>query len=248
MANEIITVTIGEEAPVQAQADAQGHAVIRIPTTGRPVGALQVGVTARRATRAATPAAPAASSVLSRVLWQDTFDRADGPVGNGWVAVDGAVGVIEGNSLRRTDTFAFRRLEHAAGGLLPADYYLETIVPHATISTDFWGIAGRVVAGTGVMFLRFSGSLLMKAGALTAGGWGDITMTGGLPASWAVDQDHRVGLSFVGDRVALVLDGQEYGFLTTALNRAGGTGVSFPGDGQGGQYVSRSITVRDSLT
>lgn len=189
------------------------------------------------------------------IYWQDTFQRADGAVGNSWTSNNGADGQIVSNQLHRADTGAYRILYNPTGGTLPADYYVTVTIPHTTLNHSYWGIIGRYTTaggadGSGIqIFWTTSGPTSFGVGndATYYNNNLSVTVTGGIPASWSVDQDHTVSLQFTGTMIRIYLDGQEYGYLTDSTNNIIGTNIGITGDGIGNDFDILDVTVSDYL-
>ena len=151
----------------------------------------------------------------------DTFTRADGPVGNGWMSVsNSATAVISGNALSRTDSGAYR--VYANPGLnLPANYRVDATFPESAIATGFVGLTGRWLNSNGVklLFVDRNTPLLGDASAYGANNL-TIIVTNGFPASWALDQDHTIGLEMNSSTVTIWTDGQIYGYAICTTNQS----------------------------
>ncbi|NTV21945.1 MAG: hypothetical protein HGB03_00015 [Candidatus Yonathbacteria bacterium] len=179
-------------------------------------------------------------------LWEDTFDRANGAVGNGWAGVDGGSGEILNNMLHRTDSGAYRIFYNPAGGTLPADYYVTVTLPNSQVRSDYWGIVGRYLPpgsdmGSGnKIFWTNQGFMSSGVGHAEFSNDLSLTVTGGYPESWSLDQDHSVTLHYQDSTVTVYLDGEELGYFTDSTNDQVGTGIGFVGDN--GNYYDIRVT------
>lgn len=177
--------------------------------------------------------------------WSDDFERADGPIGNSWLAYNSGAAQIVSGAMRRTDTGYYYAMYNMATSTsaLPANYFVTVTVPHSTLSTSFWGIAGRWSNGDGVRAF-FEGPSTITAGQ--AQDWNTnnqtITVTGGVPASWSVNQNHTLTLGLSGTTGTIYLDGSEYGTFTLATNNQTGTGVAIVGEGNSRDWYDISVT------
>ncbi len=156
------------------------------------------------------------------MYFEDTFNRANvSPIDNGWV-YDGATASIVDNQLFKDADSGFTMVRRNIDNL-PADYYVEWDVPHATTAQAFTGYAGRLSSNgtTGVQLFFQNGRDACYAGHGTIV-WNlsnsAITVTGGFPATWTQDMMHSVGLLFAGTTVTIYFDNQEYGHFTATTN------------------------------
>lgn len=174
----------------------------------------------------------------------DNFNRADGMVGNGWTGVvGGASGEIASNRLQ---------LNHAGYGVYitnpgtrPSAYRTTATVTHATTVAGYFGLVMSWIDGAGLRVLWASRTDPPTVGnaATWAGSNVTVTVTGGYPASWTLDQDHTIAVERNGTAVTIYVDGQEYGtatFTTNATRTA--TGAGFCGEG-GGVHVYDDFAV-----
>ncbi|NTW89628.1 MAG: hypothetical protein HGB37_01810 [Candidatus Moranbacteria bacterium] len=188
-------------------------------------------------------------SASAATLWEDTFDRADGAVGNGWVGTGDTTAEISSNALHRTSSDGYTIYYNPAGGTLPADYYITVTLPNSQIRSHFWGIIGRYLPpGSGMgsgnkIFWTDQGFMSSGVGNAEYENNFSLTMTGGYPESWSLDQDHSVTLHYQDSRVTAYLDGEELGYFTDTTNDQVGTGVGFVGD----NGTFRDIRVTDDL-
>ncbi len=167
--------------------------------------------------------------------WVDTFDRAT--PGQYWLVTDVARLTIVDGVLRRTDAYSYNVGYTSGGYYLPEDYRVTFTLTHQTVQSNFWGVIGRFdpdggTDGSGMnVFWSNSGpqALIVNHGDYSTSL--SVTVTGGIPSSWAVDQDHTVALDFDGDRMTIYLDGEEYGYRDDSFNRKAGTYVGLSGDG-----------------
>jgi hypothetical protein len=74
--------------------------------------------------------------------------------------------------------------------------------------------------------------------------WGNVavTVTGGFPGSWSVNQVHTIGINMVGTNGAILLDGEEYGTFTLSTNNETGTGVAIVGEGNNRDWLDIKVT------
>jgi hypothetical protein len=182
-------------------------------------------------------------TVGSGIAWQDLFDRADTTeLDNGW-AGHNADGQITSNALV-SDAGGYGILYNACGGALPANHYVEWTIPHARVTTDnWWGIATHIDTttfdGCGLFFMTDLQSPIICNTAEAGGApTSTITITGGFPASWSVDQDHTIGLEAVGTAWRIIMDGQEYGTFTRSQS---GTAIGVIGEG-GKNWLDVTVT------
>jgi hypothetical protein len=174
----------------------------------------------------------------------DTFNRADGAVGNGWHSVDVGFGanvtaVIDTNRLRRDDaggTYHYQAYLNPASTSLPADYTVRMVVPHATTLSGAVGLIARWNGTNGVRMLLLPDRNTVTMGDASSfdGGAVAFTTTAGFPASWSVDQAHTIDIACVGTTITLSIDGQEVGYGTVSTNAtATGTEYGICGEGNG---------------
>lgn len=188
--------------------------------------------------------------VSAATLWEDAFDRADGPVGNGWTSTDGASGILVSGALRRGDEYGYRVYHNAASGTLPADYVVTMAVPQSTVDRAYWGLIGRYDPGTQTGIALFWGD---GGRATMRVNHGDdhtslpVTVTDGYPSSWSENQNHSVTLHFSGTTVTIYLDGSEYGYFTDGTNNMTGTSVGTVGEGANSFYDVLGFEVTDEL-
>jgi len=172
------------------------------------------------------------TTAASAAVWEDTFDRPDTTVlDNNW-AGHGADGQITSNALL-SDAGGYGILYNEIGGALPANHEVIWTIPHSRLSDNFWGIATHINTSTfdgcGFFFLTDPNDPLICNTAEAGGApTSTITVTGGFPASWSVDQDHTVALRVVGTSWQIILDGQEYGTFTRTQS---GTAIGVIGEG-----------------
>lgn len=168
-------------------------------------------------------------------LFSDDFNRSDGAVGNDWAGYLSPSSAISGYMLiLNHDGYAC--LYNMAGDALPADYVFQCTVPHSMVSRSEWGVGVRCVMDgvpelTGIRIFFYASDPII-AGNTKA--WNadsiTITVTNGFPASWSTDQDHTVAIQCVGTTITIILDGQEYGYLTSSINNTTATGICFLGN------------------
>lgn len=175
----------------------------------------------------------------SSVLWSDNFNRADGP--SGWLDWSVAPTEIVSNKLNAAAGWpaSYGVAYHMCGGVLPADYLFTISLPHALLSENYLGITTRAYNSgtmTGVRVNWTTHGTALKAGVNTDLNTGavTITVTGGFPASWSVDQDHTFGIESIGVNHRILLDGEEYGTFVLDVNNQSGTGVGVLGEGHDG--------------
>lgn len=183
------------------------------------------------------------------VLWADPFDGS-GALDAGWLAGNGATGVRDAGSLRRTDVGDFRTLYNLAGGALPAQYSVRwTVAPSFVMGTGYRGLLGYVTGngtGRGVFWPGTSrNNYSYNEG--TFGSSVAFTYVADPPASWALDnQDHTIELRFTTNLVSLYLDDTLVGTHSAGAD-ATATGVGTIGDGQYDQvtnyFVVRGVEV-----
>jgi hypothetical protein len=185
------------------------------------------------------------------ILWQDTFDRADGAPGNGWLIFGNAAHTLISNSLVRTAGNGLSASLNPAGGTLPAGYYVTyTLNNMMTVFYQYFGIAARWLNGTGVGAYMVTAGHDVEIGTLPMSGFGSgdvpVTITGGKPTTWFLNQKHTIGLHVSGSTMTVYLDGQEYGYATVSTNNVAGTGVGIWGGANSAVDIS-DITVTDHL-
>jgi hypothetical protein len=191
-------------------------------------------------------------TVTVEIAWADYFARADCTglvnVGNGWTAWNGGDGDLSGGDLVRTDAGDYRMVLNPTSVPLPADYSVTVIVPHNILGTYF-GAVGRWLADHGVKVFWYSGSTTSHhVGDASSFSGGDVTChtDAGYPASWSVDQDHTITMTFTGTTVSVYLDGQGtrafYATITVNATETG-TGVGMCGEGNGLHWRSIAVTV-----
>jgi hypothetical protein len=192
----------------------------------------------------------------SSVLWQDTFDRADENPATGWTGLNTGGAQISSNALLRTDWGNYRGVYSTAGEALPADYIVTATIPHATRVAGYWGIGLRVVisggatplGATGIRFGSFDGNLTFGNCQSYNNDNIAITVTGDLPSSWTVSQNHTVAVEVTGTNARIILDGQEYGTVAMAghswANNQTGTYVAIVGDPSGGWAASGFLDIQ----
>ncbi len=186
------------------------------------------------------------------IYWQDDFQRTNGDVGNSWIgASSGTAQIVEGN-LHRTDSGGYRGFYNLTDETLPANYYVSFVVPDDTVASNWWGLAGRYLPGSGIgtgvkIFWQSNGRSSFIVGNANIDDSVSITVTNGFPDSWTVDQDHMVTLRFSGTTVTIYLDGTEYGYFTSSTNNQTGTGIASLGDGGSGNNNVSKVMVTDYL-
>lgn len=171
------------------------------------------------------------TAAVSSALWSDDFNRADGPAGNGWTSPGAAVGSIVSNELSVSGGGGYQVLNNPTDVTLPADYRVIVTIPHSRLSESYWGIALRYLSGNGTRIF-FEGPTNVTVGDADWYNSGNVTVTvtGGFPASWSLNQDHTIGAEIIGTTVRILLDGQEYGTATHAVNNQVGTGIAIVGE------------------
>jgi hypothetical protein len=208
--------------------------------------AVGVGASIAAATGTSAGTSTAAGVSGGALLWEDDFERADGPIGNNWAFVFGATATIDsGDMLRESESGPYKIVYNPAGAALPADYKLEVTVPHDNLTTPYWGIVARFDSAdnTGVRVFRPSSDTLTVGNSSTYnGGNVTVTVTGGIPSSWSVEQDHTFGVELQGTSGRILLDGEEYGTFSIDINTTDtGLAVGFCGEGRSRRW--RDITV-----
>ena len=185
----------------------------------------------------------------------DTFDRADSAVvGNGWFDVDVGFGAnvdaeIVSNALVRNDdgaTYHYQAYLNPGATALPADYIVSATVPHATTLAGVIGLIGRWTAGNGVRVLLIPDRNTVTCGSASSydGGAVAFTTTNGFPASWSIAQDHTIALVMAGTACSFVVDGQEVGTFTSAVNASAiGTAYGICGEGNGYSWLQIGTNV-----
>lgn len=180
-------------------------------------------------------------AVVGNGVNADTFDRADGAVGNGWISVlNSATATISSNALSRTDSGAYR-LYGNPGVNLPANYRVWAEFPESAIATGFSGVFGRWVNGHGVKLLIGANRETLMLGDASGFGDGNVTIivTGGLPASWYLNQVHSMCLEMNGNVCTVWLDNVVYGYGILSTNQTStGTYYGYCG---AGPWVSNRI-------
>jgi hypothetical protein len=178
-------------------------------------------------------AAEVTNETAAGYLWQDLFDRADTEgLDNGWTGAFGGTGRILSNALQRTDSSGYAAVYNmCAAANLPANIRVTITIPHARLSDSDWGIACRVADGCASgMTLQYNWQhvwSICDASGYGAAPTSSITETGGLPASWSVDQNHTVAIEIIGSAGRVILDGEEYGTFTSTINQGtSGLGVA----------------------
>lgn len=174
-------------------------------------------------------------------LWEDDFDRADGPLDNGW-ATTGEASIASNALLFSWNVGGFQRVWNMCGEVLPADVRVTWTIPHSTVSSTYWGIGCRFnLAGATGVSVFFEGPTNVYC-ANTSGYQGapllEITVTGGFPVSWSVNQNHTAGIEMVGTAGRLLLDGVEYGtFICSTNSGTPGLGICIVGEGQNRSWL-----------
>lgn len=173
----------------------------------------------------------------------DDFGRADCTglenVGNEWFSPNSGDGDISSGDFVFT-TSGYQTVLNP-GSSLTADYSVTAIIPHATRG-NFFGLAGRWNGYDGVRILFYSPNVLAIGSAINYGLRNVTVYTdAGYPASWDVDQDHTIVVTFTGTTVEVYLDGQETrGFYATVPVNATltDTGYGFCGEGNNRHWES----------
>lgn len=186
------------------------------------------------------------------IYWEDNFHRANGAVGNGWTSIDGQAGQIVNNQLN-VNGGGYAVLYNPTTTTLPANYYVTITFPNSTMNNNlWWGLMGRYLTkgnsyGSGNAIF-WPASAYNKFGFNDGGITNNITpvVTGGIPASWSLNQSHTVTLQYIGNTVVVYLDGSEYGYFMDPQNNQTGTGVAFVGAGNT-NYIISDIKVTDYL-
>lgn len=187
------------------------------------------------------------------LLWEDTFERAEGAVGGTWEVSVGTPGDVltivnesgQGNAYESVVAHTYHVWSTIPAGVtLPASYRATATIRHADRNNDYWGIVLKWASGTGIrVFCEYTGSIRLGP-ADSVGGNVSVTVTGGMPASWNTDQDHTLGAEYDAEtgRVTIYVDDIEYGYGTLSVNQAAtGTGVGVCGEST--QKYWRSIRV-----
>lgn len=252
MASESITISRDGTQVATATADPQGHSVIVVPSTGWTAGAHTIGIVAQGGGRGQSPEVDIPKNILPDAIWQDLFDRADGAPANGWVAGH-TLAIVSGALTLQGGAFGVSSNPGPVGGL-PADYAVTVGIPHAMLSQAWWGIAARVSGGAGVeLFTNGANSwLVLPSGTMAplfgAGNpAGTVQLSGSLPASWAVNQDHTLSLEVIGTRARIYMDGVQYGADVTVPAGATGTSAAIVGNPQGVALTVLDVTVLDQV-
>lgn len=228
-AEEGDVVTLSATAPT-------GHAAT---ATGVALAAFGVSVTN------STSSAPT-------ILWEDDFERAPGAIGGTWQTSLGSAALViandagQGCAYEDGIVYGYHVWQSTPSGVtLPASYRVTATIRHADRNISYWGLVIKWSGGQGIRLLRETGDNLALG---NANGFNSdnvsVTVTGGVPASWSVDQDHTVSLAYdaTSARCTIYLDGAEYGYGTITVNQATtGTGVGFCGEAQ--HRYKRSIVV-----
>lgn len=182
-------------------------------------------------------------------LFLDDFNRADGSVGNNWLDYGSPTSAIVSNHLELSHS-GYAAIYNMCGDALPADYSFQASIPSGSLATRYeWGVGVRCIY-TGVPELDGIRVFLNGLDPIVAGNTKafnadpvTVTVTNGFPASWSVDQAHTLEITCVGTTITIILDGQEYGYFTSAVNNQAATGIAFLGNPNGGVHAYDDATV-----
>ena len=214
--------------------------------SGTPTGSGAYSFTVT-ATNSAGSDDQAYTGTITDASWSysDLFDtaRADlaAMAADGWSSPHGATATVSGGNLNKTSSGSYQLLLQSGGGGAPADYEIETVIPHSQRNTGFSFVALRWAGGNGVR-VGYGGSIVFGDANAFNGNDQSGTTDGGFPASWSTDQDHTVRVRAVGTLIQLYLDGTLAAHATIAIN-ATATGTSF-GVGGGNASTYRSLTAQ----
>lgn len=182
----------------------------------------------------------------STILWQDDFSgySTTDPSENNWVCIDDPTPAWHDIDLvneiyHRSDTGAYRRSYNPATGTLPADCRITAIIPNSCVTTDYWGILGRITAaGVGLKLFEYSG--LMHFGPAETFGSDLETFT----PNFVGTGDHTFVWEMNGDQHTFTIDGTQHGPYTSSVGQGvAGLGVGTCGDAGGDKDFLVSITV-----
>lgn len=240
MANETIRITRDGTLLATASVGADGRGIISLSASGWAQGSTQhLVVTAEDTAREMLESLPASGDVPvgpPGPIWQDLFDRADGALGNGWSdsIPAGTDAVANGEMVVSQGYGYYHVVSNAGAGDFPADLVCRITIPHSMAGRSLFGLAARIVGDGGVQFFLAGITWFASEGTLGPNTDHTVTITGGYPASWSVDQDHTLEIRVVGTRASLWADGQEYGYYTLASEGASGGAVGVIGDASTG--------------
>jgi len=177
--------------------------------------------------------------------WEDTFERANGPLTTPWVpALGGGAGAISGGKAVYSGGSSFQRLWAMPSAITATDNFeVEIEFDGTPTAMGDYGLLFKMSAdGTGCKaFIRGDQGARMDSTMTGAGT--TPTTEGGFPASWSSPGTHTMMARIQGSVGQIYLDGH-YAFRrsTSTWGNTPGTGVGFCGVLAGKQF--NRITVR----
>lgn len=182
------------------------------------------------------------------LLWEDTFDRANGAPGAPWLTpLGGSVASISSNALLITGGSGYQRVwamptEDLAG---VTNYQVEIEFNGTPSAMTWFGVCFRMDdLGNGAKVLFQTNALAAPRCGLASSSGSEIAVASGpgLPASWSQQGVHTLAARANGNTITVLCDGQEAWSSTHAANAGSGSGVGFCGQSQSRSWNSIRVT------
>lgn len=175
------------------------------------------------------------------LIWEDTFNRSDGPAGNGWTPIAPLAGAnIVNNMIEPSGGSGYRRLINAGSGTLPDNCTIRFGLTAARRLNNFFGIMARgdsdgenalkVFWGSNfTIYDGFNGSA--STWSASEGNLVDV-INSQAESDWSSGNTVELRVDLDGANIRVYINDNQIGSGTTSIRTAGGTGryVGFCGE------------------